>query len=270
MMLTQAELSHFQEQGYVIVKEFMNPDEAQKLYNASVNDQALTEHSYAVKDSEGKESRLALWYTPGDDIYGMLSRSEKLVKCVEKLIGSPVAHFHTKVMQKLPRVGGAWEWHQDYGYWYRNGFMYADQMLSVMFALTPANKENGCLMVLPASHKLGRLEHGRAGEQVGADMKMVKKYREKVGEVYCELEAGDALFFHSNLLHASEPNRSDNPRWSIISCYNNTANTPDPEIKSSFVPIKKVSDGRILKAEVELNTSVDFSSKKTDKSLKEG
>jgi len=268
-MLSEKELSQFEEQGYVIIKQFLSSEEANRLYNASKNDQALTEHSYAVKDAEGNESRLALWYTPGDDIYGMLSRSENLVKSVEQLIGSPVAHFHSKVMQKVPKVGGAWEWHQDYGYWYRNGFMYSEQMLSVMFALTDANQENGCLKVLPASHKLGRLEHGKAGEQVGADMKMVNKYKEKVEEVYCELEAGDALFFHSNLLHASGPNRSENPRWSIISCYNNVANTPDEDITSSFVPIKMVEDGRILAADSVLSEGVDFSSKKTDKSLQE-
>ena len=42
--------------------------------------------------------------------------------------------------------------------------------------------------------------------------------------VYVELDAGDALIFHSNLLHRSEANLSDRPRWSIISCYNLQSN----------------------------------------------
>jgi ectoine hydroxylase-related dioxygenase (phytanoyl-CoA dioxygenase family) len=263
-MLTPKELSHFQEQGYVIVKQFLTLQEANRLYEVSKNDQSISQHSYSVKDAEGNESKLALWYTPGDNIYGMLSRGKRLVKSVEQLIGSPVAHFHSKVMQKVPKVGGAWEWHQDYGYWYRSGFMYADKMLSVMFALTRANKENGCLRVLPCSHKLGRLEHGKAGEQVGADMHMVNKYKEKVDEVYCELEVGDALFFHSNLLHASGPNRSELPRWSIISCYNHLENTPDAEPHSSFVPVNMVADGKILSADITSGKKADFSSKKTE------
>lgn len=211
-MLNQKQLQQYAEAGYVIVKGFLSKEEAHKLYQVSSSDQVLSEHSYAVRDADGNESRLALWHTPGDDIYGMLSRSEKLVRSVEQLIGGPIAHFHSKVMQKVPKVGGAWEWHQDYGYWYRNGFLFPEEMLSVMFALTRATKENGCLKVLPGSHKLGRLEHGKAGEQVGADMKMVDRYKERVEEVYCELEPGDALFFHSNLLHASGPNRSDYPK----------------------------------------------------------
>ncbi len=36
-----------------------------------------------------------------------------------------VCHFHSKLMQKEPRVGGAWEWHQDYGYWYKNEFLFS-------------------------------------------------------------------------------------------------------------------------------------------------
>ena len=51
-------------------------------------------------------------------------------------------------MQKEPKVGGAWEWHQDYGYWYKNQFMFPDELISVMVALTEANKGNGCLQVI--------------------------------------------------------------------------------------------------------------------------
>lgn len=268
-MLNSEQLAAFEEQGYVIVKHFLTKAEANKLYEVSKDDKVMTEHSYSVKDKEGNESKLALWYTPGEDVYGMLSRSEKLVNSVEQLIGGPVAHFHSKVMQKVPKVGGAWEWHQDYGYWYRNGFMYANQMLSVMFALTNANEENGCLKVLPGSHKLGRLEHGKVGEQVGADMHMVQKYMKSVDEVHCELDEGDALFFHSNLLHASGANTSENPRWSIISCYNNVANIPDDEPKSSFIPIEKVGNDRIMSADSTLDMGADFLSKETDRALKD-
>ena len=79
-------------------------------------------------------------------LFGYLTRSERMVKAVAQLLDSdaPVCHFHSKLMQKEPRVKGAWEWHQDYGYWYKNQFMYPDQLISVMIALTKANKENGC------------------------------------------------------------------------------------------------------------------------------
>lgn len=75
-----------------------------------------------------------------------------------------------------------------------------------MDALTPATKKNGCLQVIKGSHKLGRVNHGFAGVQVGADMVMVNNALKTMELIYFELNAGDALIFHSNILHRSEAN----------------------------------------------------------------
>ncbi len=120
-----------------------------------------------------------------------------------------------------PGIGPPMRWHQDYGYWYKNQFLFPDQMLSVMVAFNRATVENGCLQVIKGSHKLGRVEHGFAGEQVGASQTMVDNcFKLGMELVYAELEPGDALFFHANTLHRSEANTSDKPRWSFISAYN--------------------------------------------------
>ncbi len=91
-------------------------------------------------------------------------------------------------------------------------------MISVMIAITTANKENGCRQVINGSHKMGRIEHGFAGEQVGASQHYVDLALKTMELVYVEVNPGDALFFHSNLLHRSEANLSENSRWSMISC----------------------------------------------------
>jgi len=266
--LSIAQLEEFHKVGFLILPGFLSPQEVEFLYKSSTQDSHLTEHTYAVLDANGNESRLALWNDPGNDPFGMLSRDERVVGAISQLIGGPIAHFHSKVMQKAPKVGGAWEWHQDYGYWYKNGFMFPDEMISIMFALTPANKENGCLMVLPKSHKMGRIEHGKVGEQVGAALERVERYEEEADRVYCELAPGDALIFHSNLLHASNPNTSENPRWSIISCYNTLHNTPLAEPSSCFKEVRTVPTGSILKVSQANFTTVSFNQKKSDISLK--
>ena len=131
----------------------------------------ISKAQFDLNDQNGKKTKLTLWFTAGDDSFGLMSRCKRMVTSVQSLLGEgEVCHFHSKVMQKEPRVGGAWEWHQDYGYWYKNQFMFPDQLVSVMVALTIANKENGCIQVIKGSHKLGRLNHGFAGEQVGADI----------------------------------------------------------------------------------------------------
>ncbi len=246
-MLTQDQIDAYKNQGFVIARSLFTKEEAALLLETSTSDTVISEKSYDLLDASGFKTRLALWYTPGDDVYGMMSRSRRIVTKVAQLLGGEVAHFHSKVMQKAPKVGGAWEWHQDYGYWYKSGFLFPD-MLSVMIALTPSTSENGCLQVLPGSHKMGRIEHLNTGEQVGADSEKVDAYLKLRGVEYCELQPGDALFFDCNLLHCSGQNTSENPRWSIISAYNRTENKAYlPVEESSYTPISIVEDDMIMK-----------------------
>ena len=92
-----------------------------------------------------------------------------------------------------------------------------------MIAVDRASRENGCLQVLKGSHKLGRIEHGKSGDQTGADMERVR-LAERSWSACCEMEPGTVLFFHSNLLHRSDPNESDYSRWALICCYSAASN----------------------------------------------
>jgi ectoine hydroxylase-related dioxygenase (phytanoyl-CoA dioxygenase family) len=129
------------------------------------------------------------------------------------------------MIMKDARVGGAWAWHQDYGYWYQNGVLFP-WLTSVFIAVDQATRENGCLQVIPRSHEMGRISHGLTGEQAGADPERVAAVLERLPLAYVEMEPGDALFFHPNLLHRSDQNRSEHPRWSMICCYNAARNDP--------------------------------------------
>ena len=270
--LTPQQIASFHKDGYVIVKNFLAPKAVEKLYSTAIGDNAMENNAINVTDQNGKNSKLSLWFTPGNDVFGYLTRSERIVNSIAALLDSdaPVCHFHSKLMQKEPKVGGAWEWHQDYGYWYKNQFMFPDQLISVMVALTPANKQNGCLQVIKGSHKLGRINHGFAGEQVGADMVMVNNALKTMDLVYVEIEPGDALFFHSNILHRSEANLSDHPRWSIISCYASQSNLAYNEISTSWkTPIELVPDNAITDWESISLSNADFLKKENDPALKE-
>jgi ectoine hydroxylase-related dioxygenase (phytanoyl-CoA dioxygenase family) len=235
----------------------------------------MSKNAINVNDSTGKRSKLSLWYKPGDDVYGLLTRSESLVNSVNQLLDgdAAVCHFHSKLMQKEPKVGGAWEWHQDYGYWYKNEFLLPDQMMSVMVAVTDANIENGCLQVIKGSHKMGRVKHGFSGEQVGASQHYVNLALQTMGLVFVELNAGDVLFFHSNLLHRSEANLSDKARWSMISCYNRASNFGFNENSSnsaSITPIDVVPDDALLTWETSglVEEGAGFLAKDADVALK--
>ncbi len=216
----------FEQDGFVIVRQLFDAREIAGLRSYAKGDRGLADESYVRRDSEGAETRLALRNELDDSCpYTATVRSERVAGRMARLLGSEIYHYHHKMILKEPHVGGAWEWHQDYGYWYNFGCLYPD-MGSCMIAVDPATRENGCLQVLAGSHCLGRIDHVQVGEQTGADPDRVQAAMDRLQLIHCELDPGDAVFFHANLLHRSDRNLSDLPRWTLICCYNTRHNDP--------------------------------------------
>ena len=231
--------------GYVLVRAMLDEVETSLLSRAAREDRILDEKSFRKGDGEGGLVRLSVWNHPTDTIYGMVARSRSLVESAEKLLDDEAYHSHSKMIMKDAKVGGAWTWHQDYGYWYQNGVL-APNLTSAYIALDRATRANGCLQVIRGSHRLGRIDHRLTGDQAGADPARVEQILERYNLVHVEMEPGDILFFHANLLHRSDQNRSDQPRWSMICCYNARSN--DPYLESHhprYTPLEKVPDSAI-------------------------
>lgn len=245
--VSQDQLTDFNKNGFILIKSLFDNDEIDLLKKTAVEDRELDKHSFGRADGEGGTVRLSLWNHPGDNIYGMIARSHRVVDTVEKLLGDEVYHYHSKMILKDPKIGGAWAWHQDYGYWYQNGVLFPD-LVSVFIAVDKATKENGCLQVIKGSHLMGRVDHVLTGDQAGADQERVDEALKRLELVYCEMEPGDAIFFHSNLLHRSDQNKSPNPRWSLICCYNAASNDPYKDSHHPrYTKLHKVDDGEIKK-----------------------
>src|SRR5262245_55429334 len=191
--LTDEQVSRYHEDGYVLARGFFDAAEIDLLGRAAREDHELDKRSFGRADGEGGTVRLSLWNHPGDGIYGMFSRCERMVRSCEKLLGGEVYHYHSKMIMKDPKVGGAWTWHQDYGYWYQNGVLFP-LLTSVFIAVDPCRKENGCLQVLEGSHHAGRLNHVLTGDQAGADQERVAQLVQRLPLVYVEMDPGDALF----------------------------------------------------------------------------
>ena len=217
--------NQFHDQGFIIARELFDADEIGGLARIIESDLQLAGESYGKLDASGNATKLAVRNELAESPYSAIVRSERVAKTMQSLLRDEVYHYHHKMMIKEPRIGGAWEWHQDYGYWYKNGCLYPD-MASCLIAINPANQANGCLQVIPESHKMGRIDHVTVGDQFQTDPVRVNAALERLPLVYCELQPGDAIFFHSNLLHRSDANTSDDPRLSIICCYNTKRNDP--------------------------------------------
>ena len=246
--LTEQQIAEYHKNGYVILKGLLSKAEVDALRERAKSDREMDKHAFQRDDGTGAKVRLSFWNHPGDGIYGMIARSHKLVDSVEQLLEDEVYHYHSKMIMKEAKVGGAWAWHQDYGYWYENGVLSPD-LCSVYIAVDAATKENGCLQVIKGSQKMGRVNHVLSGDQAGADLERVEEIKKRLELVYVELEKGDAVFFHSNLLHRSDRNNSENPRWAMICCYNTKTNNPYKDSHHPrYTPLKKVPDSAIMEA----------------------
>lgn len=244
-MLTPSQLARFNEDGYVLLKGLFDAEETELLQRAARQDPSITSKALEREDGSGGKSKITLWNNANDSLLSMYSRCERMVTAAEQILGDEAYHWHSKMMQKEPFVGGAWIWHQDYGYWYNDTCLYP-LLVSCFIAIDPSTRENGCLQVLKGSHLLGRINHVRVGEQTGADPERCAA-AEKVCElVYVEMDPGDALWFHCNLLHRSDQNTSPNPRWAIICCYNARRNSPyGKSSHPAYTPLERVPDSVI-------------------------
>ena len=248
-LLNKDQVAQWNEDGYLMIPGLFSREEVDLLLKIAKSDQAMLANATSRKDAKGAQTKLSLRNDLHDDTYSAFVGCKRVTDRMEQLLGDEIYHFHHKMMLKEPFVGGAWEWHQDYGYWYSNSVCLYPDMASCMIAVDRANKENGCLQVLRGSQKIGRIDHGKIAGQTGADLERVEAAMKLHELVYCEMEPGTALFFHSNLLHRSDQNTSPNSRWTLIGCYNTKHNSPYKVIPNShprYSPMQRWDDSRVL------------------------
>ncbi|MCA9132759.1 MAG: phytanoyl-CoA dioxygenase family protein [Planctomycetales bacterium] len=237
-----AELTAFQQTGYVLVRQLFSATEIDCLSRYARADRQVVAGATTRSDSQGGTTTLSLSNELGNNLYAAVVRSQRVAGSMAQLLGDEVYHYHHKMMLKEPYVGGAWEWHQDYGYWYDFGCLYPS-MGSCFIAVDRATRENGCLQVIPGSQLLGRMNHCKVGGQTGADPERMAAVLQRLPVEYVEMEAGDGLFFHGNLLHRSDQNTSPHPRWSLICCYNTRGNDPYKESRHpGYSPLSLLPD----------------------------
>lgn len=150
--------------------------------------------------------------TDHSEAFGRLRDHPAILDRLHRIMGDTIELWRDVCMMKPARVGREKPWHQDSSYWPWEPM----SLVSVMTALDDATPENGCLQIIPRSHH-DVLQH--YGKELQVDIDAERQNQ----TCYVPLRAGDALLFHSLLLHASEPNRSDRDRRVCIVSYK----TPD-------------------------------------------
>jgi ectoine hydroxylase-related dioxygenase (phytanoyl-CoA dioxygenase family) len=247
--LSTKQIQQFNDNGYLIVENTFSLAEVEKIRDCIKTDPQLAAEAKTNQNYEGEGigTRLVNRQRLSDDIYSAYVQSNRIVAPLEQIFDDKIQYYYHLTMLKNPNTGG-WQWHQDYGYHYKEFFY--PKFISVMFALDPATKENGCLRVLKGSHHLGRLEHQQSGSQLISNTERTAIALEHMEEVYCEMSPGSIMFFDGNILHASGPNHSEQSRWSFVISYVPASNIiviPDPP-DDLLTPIEPWSDEQVQAA----------------------
>lgn len=239
-------LARWNQDGYVIIRGLLSRAECARLEKAVTCDGGIEDHAYGRDDGLGRRTRLALWNQPGNDVTGMVARLPRLHETMAKLLGGPVYHYHTKLMMKDARTGGAHLWHQDYGYWVNNGMPFPDAG-TVFIPIDRMDAENAGLQVVRGSHRMGLIQHRMTGTQAEVDPTRLGYAQQLLETVQLEMEPGDACFFHCNTLHSSGQNHSDRRRWCFLVAYNRVSNNPmKAHHHPQYTPLHSVHEGAIL------------------------
>lgn len=230
--LTREQWTHFRDHGYVIVSSLLEGRELSVLQdeidNIMLGGAGATYENLLMERDAHDESELA--YSKGFKGATLDYKRIQHLECVptfrryiqspmfrdacERIYGSKAAIsvFRTMMVNKPPHRGARIGWHQDcWNYLDRN------PMLTVWTALDPATAENGCLQIIPGSHKRGHLCPKDTSGFLTDEM--VGEHCRDRDVVFLTMEAGDVAFLHNHLLHASDANRSGQHRRALSVCY---------------------------------------------------
>ncbi len=253
--LSELDAECFARDGFLVLRGFCPPAEIAAI-RAAVDgalDPLLGPAEYeadvgypgapADRGAEGGSTpRRLLHALSRDPVLRAFATSQVLGQCLRTLLKSPAALVsqchHNCVMTKHPGFSSRTGWHQDIRYW---SFDRPD-LVSAWLALGAENQENGCLLVIPGSHRL-ELDRGRldASLFLRDDLRPNRELIDRATPLV--LAPGDLLLFHCRLFHAAGANRSDAVKLSLVFTCHGPDNLPIPGTRSANYPSLPMGEG---------------------------
>jgi len=229
--MSQDQLKSWNNDGYILIPNFLNEDdcdemdkEVLKIINNIIPEGSAFSHAYAgdghiairemkpspnAKRIEDEISKLFRIHSKG--VFNDFIHKKLLGDILEDILGPDVDCFLSQYIFKNP---GAWgqPWHQDSSYFPFD----REPQVGAWLATTEATLENGCLVILPGSHKESLHEH-LPDEREGSNYGYTEiKDHDFSKEIPMTLSKGDLLLFHSFLMHKSYDNNSNFRRTAMV------------------------------------------------------
>jgi phytanoyl-CoA hydroxylase len=224
MAITAEQKQFWNENGYLAVENLLPMEEIEKLRESL---DVLESYAEGLEESTDRfkfkvfgdgGGRMVQSIAEPHELGGewmALARDKRILDIVEELLSKNIMLYYSMLMMKPPRQGFAAPWHQDFAFFVHDR---AD-VLACQLYLDDSTPENGCIKVVPGSHKLGLLNHFKEGQFTGIFEGDSTEFDKQAVEL--PMKAGSAVFWHSLTLHSSDPNRSEKPRRAIVFEYKN-------------------------------------------------
>jgi phytanoyl-CoA hydroxylase len=215
------------ENGYLVLENVFSPAEVEALRDSadklSARAEGLTQstdrfilHTFGDSDGAPVVQQIAEPHELGGE-WMALARDPRILDTVEMLIGPNIALYYSMMMMKPARQGSRAPWHQDFAFFVHD----RASLVACQVYLDDSTLENGCVRVVPGSHRYGLLNHFRGDEFTEMVQGDTADYDAR--EVALPVKAGGVAFWHCMTLHSSHPNTSDFSRRAIVFEYKDAA-----------------------------------------------
>ena len=236
--LVDQDLAAYHRDGFLVQSRLLSISAVDNLLNriSQFEQQSLPGH---VLEQHGKSYRAFHGCHLYDEDFDALTRLPEMLVPARQILKDDVYIHQLKVNLKQAFSGEMWPWHQDYIYWRNEDQIPTDAIVSVMIFLDDITEFNGPLFFIPGSHLAGCIDSPKSTESpagwegnVSASLTyqvahaQVQQLVEQGGLFSVTGKKGTAVWFHGNLVHASQANISPHSRRLVILTYNAISNTP--------------------------------------------
>ncbi|WP_274650876.1 phytanoyl-CoA dioxygenase family protein [Paenibacillus humicola] len=216
--LTEAHVKRFWERGYLVIEQALSDDEVESAIEAVMDiihgrsagsriQFVRPEHELGSDWERELAVRKLSEFIDHEPRLAAVAAKESILSAMGRLFGEPVKIVQDQAILKPPSGGAEKPWHQDMAY---GNLAYDRPVIGAWFALDEAGLDNGCMHVIPYSHRDGAVPHYAVRDWQLCDT-AVRLER----DVAVPLKPGGVLLFSGLLHHGTPPNFTDKRRRSV-------------------------------------------------------
>jgi len=216
--LTATERQTYSEQGYVVVPGVLDAEEVFRI------DAEVDRMVPRVPDASAPDGWIFALHRKESALCTALASDDRVLALVEGVVGPGVSLHSSKLVAKMPHSDEVCHWHQDEGFYFDGSEpdMRSDVRMSIWIPLQDPTEANGCLWVVPGSHRAG-IERYRTVGDGHCRRRLLRSDHADAHAVPLRIKAGDAVLFSAYLWHQSRGNRTDRVRRAFIVSYQEAA-----------------------------------------------